>query len=166
MLALVLSLLQHVRHSYQPPAAVETPTADGHWQMGTLDPGRMAAPGLLVYWFGSDLFYANIDRFLTQARKLVTQSPSPVRWLVVDAGAITRIDYTAGGAVKELQENLARQGVTLVLVHLNQSLKADLDRQGLTEVIGRNRQFETLRECLAAYEASTRRSSKESVSGT
>jgi MFS superfamily sulfate permease-like transporter len=80
--------------------------------------------------------------------------------------AITRIDYTAGGAVKELHENLARQGVTLVLVHLNQSLKADLDRQGLTEVIGRNRQFETPRECLAAYEASTRRSSKESVSGT
>jgi len=23
----------------------------------------MVAPGLLVYWFGSDLFYANIDRF-------------------------------------------------------------------------------------------------------
>jgi sulfate permease, SulP family len=166
MLALVLSLLQHVRHSYQPPAAVETPTADGHWQMGTLEPGRMAAPGLLVYWFGSDLFYANIDRFVTEARKLVTESPSPVRWLVVDAGAITQIDYTAGGAVKELDENLARRGVTLVLAHLNQSLKADLDRQGLTEVIGPNRQFETLRECLAAYEASRQRSSKESVSGT
>ena len=28
-----------------------------------------------------------------------------------------------------------------------------VDRQGLTEVIGPNRQFETLRECLAAYEA-------------
>jgi len=164
--ALVLSLLQHVRHSYQPPAAVETQTADGHWQMSTLEPGRMAAPGLVVYWFGSDLFYANIDRFGAQARKLVTQSPSPLRWLVVDAGAITKIDYTAGGALKELDEDLARRGVTLVLAHLNPSLKADLDRLGLTEVIGPERQFETLRECLAAYEASAQRCSKQSLLST
>jgi sulfate permease, SulP family len=151
LLALVLSLLQHVRHSYQPSAGVKTQTADGNWQLSALEPGRMAAPGLLVYWFGSDLFYANIDRFASQARKLATESPSPVRWLVVDAGAITRVDYTAGGTLEELVKDLARQGVTLVLAHVSESLKADLDRQGLTEVMGPNRQFETLRECLAAY---------------
>jgi MFS superfamily sulfate permease-like transporter len=153
ILALVLSLLQHVRHSYRPPAAVETRTADGHWQASALETGQMAVPGLLVYWFGSDLFYANADRFATQARKLATESPSPVRWLVVDAGAITHIDYTAGATLKALDQDLAQRGVILVLAHLSQSLKADLDRQGLTEVIGPNRQFETLRDCLAAYEA-------------
>ena len=134
--------------------------------MSALEPGRMAVPGLLVYWFGSDLFYANVDRFVTEARKLVTDSPSPVHWLVLDAGAITHIDYTAGGALKELDEDLAQRGVTLVFAHLPQSLKADLDRQGLTEVIGANRQFETLRECLAAYEASAERRSKQSPSTT
>jgi sulfate permease, SulP family len=151
LLALVLSLLQHVRHSYQPSVGVKTQTADGNWQLSAVESGRMAAPGLLVYWFGSDLFYANIDRFASQARKLVTESPSPVRWLVVDAGAITRVDYTAGGTLEELVKDLARQGVTLVLAHVSERLKADLDRQGLTEVMGPNRQFETLRECLAAY---------------
>jgi sulfate permease, SulP family len=151
LLALVLSLLQHVRHSYQPSVGVKTQTADGNWQLSAVEPGRMAAPGLLVYWFGSDLFYANIDRFASQARKLATESPSPVRWLVVDAGAITRVDYTAGGTLEELVQDLARQGVTLVLAHVSESLKVDLDRQGLTEVMGPNRQFETLRQCLAAY---------------
>jgi SulP family sulfate permease len=153
LLALVLSLLQHVRHSYEPSVAVKTLTADGHWEMAAVEPGRMAVPGLLVYWFGSDLFYANVDRFAIQARKLATESPSPVRWLVVDAGAITSVDYTAGGTLKELENDLARHGIALVFAHLSESLKADLDRQGLTEVIGPNRQFETLRECLAAYEA-------------
>jgi sulfate permease, SulP family len=151
LLALVLSLLQHVRHSYQPSVGVKTQTADGNWQLSAVEPGRMAEPGLLVYWFGSDLFYANIDRFASQARKLATESPSPVRWLVVDAGAITRVDYTAGGTLEELVQDLARQGVTLVLAHVSESLKVDLDRQGLTEVMGPNRQFETLRQCLAAY---------------
>jgi len=160
MLALILSLLQHVRPSYQPPAAVETQTADGHWQMSGLEPGQMAVPGLLVYWFGSGLFYANIDRFAAQAHRLVSGSPSSVRWFVVDAGAITSVDYTAGSGLKELVKDLARNGVTLVFAHISPNLKADLDHQGLTEVIGPDRQFETLRECLAAYESSANGGSK------
>lgn len=151
MLALVLSLLQHVRHSYRPPAAVEMQSADGRWLMTALSPDHMAAPGLIVYWFGSDLFYANFDRFAAQAHKLVTESRSPVKWLVVDAGAITSIDYTAGTGLKELTKELAKKGVTLVFAHINQNLRADLDRQELTEVIGPTRIFDTLRECLATY---------------
>ena len=164
LLALVLSLLQHVRHSYRPSVAVETRTADGHWQMSPVEPGRMVEPGLLVYWFGSDLFYANIDRFAAQVHKLVIESPVPMRWLVVDAGAITSIDYTAGGTLKELVKDLAHHGAPLVFAHISQSLKADLDRQGLNEVIGPDRQFETLRECLADYE--TKKPRGPSRSGT
>jgi sulfate permease, SulP family len=152
MLALVLSLLQHVRHSYQPPAAVETRTADGHWQMSALESGPMVTPGVIVYWFGSGLFYANMDRFATQVRKLVTESRSPVSWLVVDAGAITSVDYTAGSALRQLTKELSEKGVTLVFAHVSPSLRADLDRQELTDAIGPNRMFETLRECLAAYQ--------------
>jgi hypothetical protein len=40
----------------------------------------------------------------------------------------------------------------LVFAHINQNFKADLNRQELTEVIGPTRMFETLHECLAAYE--------------
>jgi sulfate permease, SulP family len=152
ILALVLSLLQHVRHSYRPHTAVETRAAEGHWLMNPLSPEHMAAPGLIVYWFGSDLFYANFDRFAGQAHQLVTGAQSPVTWLVVDAGAITSIDYTAGGGLKELTKELDKKGVTLVFAHINQNFRADLDRQELTEVIGSTRMFETLRECLAAYE--------------
>ena len=152
LLALALSLLQHVRHSYKPSVAVEMRTADGHWQMCPVEPGRMVEPGLLVYWFGSDLFYANVDRFAAQVHKLVIESPAPVRWLVVDAGAITSIDYTAGGTLKELVNDLAHHGATFVFAHISQSLKAEIGRQGLNEVIGPEHQFETLRECLAAYE--------------
>jgi sulfate permease, SulP family len=151
LIALVLSLLQHVRHSYQPSVAVKTQTKDGNWQGGAVEPGRTAAPGLLVYWFGSDLFYANVDRFAIQVRRLAIKSPVPLSWLVVDAGAITGLDYTAAGTVKELVKDLAKHGVVLVLAHTGEGLKADIVRLGLAEVIGTDRQFETLRECLAAY---------------
>jgi sulfate permease, SulP family len=79
--------------------------------MNPLSSEHMAAPGLVVYWFGSDLFYANLDRFAGQAHKLVTDSQSPVTWLVVDAGAITSIDYTAGGGLKELAKEFYKRGL-------------------------------------------------------
>ena len=39
-------------------------------------PGKMIEPGLVMYWFGSALFYANAAFFAQQARKLVDESPS------------------------------------------------------------------------------------------
>jgi sulfate permease, SulP family len=100
--------------------------------MSAVEPGRMAAPGLVVYWFGSDLFYANIDRFATEVRKLATESPSPARWLVVDAGAITRVDYTAGGTLKELDKELTQHGVALVFAHMGSVATLQVARDRLT----------------------------------
>ncbi len=153
LLALVLSLLQHVRHSYHPFTATEVPTPDGHWQMGIVSPERMVSPGLVVYWFGSDLFYANVDRFVAEASSLVHSSREGIRWLVIDAGAITSIDYTAGGTLKQLFLDLEKEGIRMVFVHMNVKLMSEMVRQGLDHVFGKDWHYETLRDCRAAYEA-------------
>jgi len=44
------------------------------------------------------------------------------------------------------------------MAHVNADLRADLDHQGLTEIIGSNRLFDKLRDCLAAYRALESRS--------
>jgi sulfate permease, SulP family len=75
---------------------------------------------------------------------------------VLDAGAITAIDFSAGSTLKELQQDLAAKGIALALAHVNTGLRTQLDRHGLTEIIGTNRLFDTLRECLAAYHADPR----------
>jgi len=73
------------------------------------------------------------------------------RWLVVDAGAITHVDYTAARVVRELQRDMAQLKVDLVFAHVQSDLKPDLDRHGLTDAIGADRIFDTLREALASY---------------
>jgi len=47
-----------------------------------------SGPGLVVFQFGADLFYANAGRFAEDVRGLIERAPTPVSWLVVDAGAI------------------------------------------------------------------------------
>ncbi len=152
LLAVVLSLLDHVRHGYRPHTAVLLRDPDDHWRRINAAPGRPAEPGLVVYWFGADLYYANANYFADQALALVTPVQAPVNWLVLDAGAITAIDYSAGSTLRELQRELTARSVSLVLAHVSADLRTDLDRQGLSEVIGTNRLFDTLRECLEAYQ--------------
>jgi SulP family sulfate permease len=150
LLALVLSLLQHVRHGYRPNTAVIMRDPVEHWRMDPVVPGKMVEPGVVMYWFGADLYYANANHFVEQANSLVKEAASPVQWLVVDAGAITGIDFSAGRALLELQQDLAKQGIVLALARVSTSLRADLDRQELTGVIGANRIFSSRKQCLAA----------------
>ena len=151
--AIVLSLLDHLRHGYRPHTAVILTDPLEHWRMEPVAPGKMIEPGLVMYWFGADLYYANANYFAEQALHLVVQSPSPVRWLVVDAGAITDMDCSAGKMLQELHRELAQRGVTLVLTRVSDSLREDLDRQQLTAAIGVHRIFASRRDCLAAYQA-------------
>src|SRR5262245_24087716 len=149
LLAMVLSLLRHVRHSYRPYTAVLVEDGAGHWRPTAAVPGTLSGPGLVVFQFGADLFYANAGRFAEDVRGLIKRAPAPVNWLVVDAGAITNVDYSAARVLRDLHEDLTRDGVVLVLAHTQSSLQADLDRHRLTDVIGTDHIFDSLREVLA-----------------
>lgn len=151
LLAIVLSLLDHIQHSYRPHTAVLKSDGGDHWQMTNVVPGMQTQPGLIIYWFGNGLYYANAAYFSEQVHQLICHAPAPVRWLVVDAGAIPEVDYTARGMVIELQRRLAHNGVTLVFAHVTASLRAAFDHKGITPVVGAENLYETLRDCLAGY---------------
>jgi sulfate permease, SulP family len=153
LLAMGLSLLQHVRHGYQPSTATILRDPAEHWRMEPVTPVRMLEPGLVMYWFGADLYYANVNHFVEQAHRLVHHAPSPVRWLAVDAGAITDIDFTAARAVMDLQQDLASKGIVLALTRVSDGLRAELDRQEITAVIGAHRIFSSRTHCVEAYQA-------------
>ena len=111
--------------------------------------------GLIVYRFGADLFYANEYRFADEVQALVEHAPTTVQWFVVDAGAITDLDYAAARSVLGLLEQLKRQEVNLVFARVSRYLRSDMDRHGITAAIGEVRIFTTLHEALAAVRGGT-----------
>jgi high affinity sulfate transporter 1 len=151
--AMAMSLIQHVRRSYQPHTAVVMTRPPEHWVLEPVAPGKMLEPGLIMYWFGAELFYANSLRFADEVRRIVADSPTPVRWLVVDASAITAIDFSAGNTLAELQQDLSKQGVTLAMTRVSPSLRGDLDRLELTGLIGADQLFDSRHMCIAAYKS-------------
>jgi high affinity sulfate transporter 1 len=149
LLAIVLSLLRHVRHSYRPHTAVLI-EEEGHWRPTPAIPGAQSAPGFVVFQFGADLFYANAGRFAADVRGLVEGAAAPVECLILDGGAITAIDYSAARVVRDLYQELTAHGVLLVLVHAEPSLLADIRRHRLSDIIAAEHTFDTLHEALAA----------------
>jgi high affinity sulfate transporter 1 len=150
LLAIALSLLRHVRHSYRPHTTVLATDANGRREPVPATPGIVSGPGLIVYRFGADLFYANTDRFTDEVRALVEHAPTPVRWFVVDASATTDIDYSAARSVLELIDDLRAWRVTLVFARVTAYLREDLDRHGITQAVGEHRVFTSLHEALDA----------------
>jgi sulfate permease, SulP family len=150
LLAIALSLVQHVRHSYQPHTMVLAPGVTGRWEPAPATPGSQTEPGLIIYRFGADLFYANADRFADEVRSLVDKAPAPVRWFVLDAGTVTDLDYSAARTVRDLLGELTAKNVGVMFARVNTYLRADLDRHGISAKLGEARIFATLHEAIDA----------------
>jgi sulfate permease, SulP family len=151
LIAMALSLLRIVRHSYRPHTGVLVVSQHDAWQLVPAVPGTVTEPGLVIYSFGATLFYANANLFAKEIRALLEPTLSPVRWLIIDAEAITNVDYTAARTMQQLHAELVQLGIVLGLARVSPSLKADLDRHLLTEVIGAALLFDRLHDAVAAF---------------
>lgn len=149
VVAVMLSLLLHVYHSYRPHSAVLIPGQNRFWQPVPADPGTVSAPGLIIYRFSRDLFYANTTYFTEQVHSLVDGAELPLQWFILEARAITQIDYSAAGAIRDVAKELATRHVTLIVSGLAPDVKLQFDRDGLTNLIGTDRFFNHLEDALA-----------------
>jgi sulfate permease, SulP family len=152
LLAMILSLLRIVRHSYHPHTGVMVLNPVGTWDLDPVAAGKVTEPGLVLYHFGAALFYANANRFAEEVTCLVGQAPSQVRWLIVDAEAITNLDYSAARVVLELQQNLTSCGTQLGFARIRWDLRADFTRHHLTESIDPSLIFNRLHDARRAFE--------------
>jgi SulP family sulfate permease len=150
LLAIALSLFRHVRHSYRPHTIMLVPDPAGRWMPEPATAGKETAPGLIIYRFGADLFYANRERFCSEVRALVEHAPTKVRWFIVDAGAITDIDYSAAQSICNLSSGFKAQNVAMIFARVNPYLRSDMDRHGISAAIGESRIFTTLHDAIAA----------------
>jgi SulP family sulfate permease len=66
-------------------------------------------------------------------RKLVRDSETPVRYFVLEAAGVNDLDSAAAATLAELDEELAAQGVRLVLTRIKGPVRDVLHRTGLLE---------------------------------
>jgi high affinity sulfate transporter 1 len=150
ILAIVLSLLDHVRRHYVPHDSVIMLDQHDRPDEVPARPGAQTEPGLVVYRFGVGLFYANVTRFTTEALALV-DTPVRPQWFVLLADAIDDVDFTAGQALVEIAQQMSDRTVVFAVAAAREEVLTELERFGLVDLIGRGRVFATLDDAVAAF---------------
>ena len=111
--AIVLSLADRTRRTARPRDAVlgREPGTD-HWIPADIGRPTEQVPGILVYLVYAPLWYGNADYFRLRIRHLVDAALGPVHAVVIDADAISDIDYTGLQALRDLTAELRQRGVS------------------------------------------------------
>jgi len=155
VIAIAASIIDHLRHSYTPHSSVLVKSAAGHWTSQPVVAGARTTDGLVVYRFGSGVYFANASR-LAQDVDLLCRNGPPVDWFCLDAAAVGDVDFTAGSVLARVQEQLGANGIRLVLSNVIRPVRSQLDRYGITARVGDDAYFETSGEALEAFRARPR----------
>jgi SulP family sulfate permease len=119
-------------------------------------PDAQTLPGLIIYRFEAPLFFANVGELRRRVQLVVDQEieaypEDPPRWFLLNVEANTEVDITAADGLRELQGDLAAQGILLGLVPLKRDLYEPLRRAGVVDLIGEDMLFPTLPVAEEAY---------------
>ena len=153
VVAVVVSVIDHLRHSYRPRNSVLVKSPAGHWQALPVTPGARTEPGLVVYRFGTSLYYANASRLLEDLLALAVPG-GPIRWFVLDCTAIGDIDFTASSVLAQAIEQLHQRHIRFVVTDVLGPVRKQLDRYGISAAQGPDAYYDTPGEALEAFQAS------------
>jgi SulP family sulfate permease len=150
--AIAASIIDHLRHSYRPRSYVLVKSAAGHWMPAPVEPGARTVPGLVVYRFGTSLYFANASQFVEDVVAL-TRRGGPLRWLVLDGAAIGDVDYTASAVLSRTIRELHQAHIKVMMTSVVDPVRDQLRHYGISGDNGPDGFYDTPGEALAAFHA-------------
>ena len=151
VLAMILSVINHLRRSYRPNDTVLTLGADGHLHAVPLHDGVPISPGVVVYHFSASIYFANAERFRNEVLALSGIDGGAIKIVVIDASGIADIDYSGGQMMLELVEQLAERDVRMVIANAPADVRREFIIYGVADLLGENSNFETVSSALRAF---------------
>jgi len=135
VIAILASIVDHLRHSYDPRSVILVPHGPGRWRPVPASAGRRTAPALVVYRFGSSLYYANAHELLADVTAFA-QDGMPLDTFCLDFVATGDVDVTAGQVLRQVHHLLTARHVRLLLTDVPDPVREQLDKYGITQLVG------------------------------
>jgi len=151
-IAIVIAVIEFLWDGWRPHSAVlgRVDQVKGYHDI-TRHPQARQIPGLVLFRWDAPLFFANAEFFHERVMAAVTNSPTPVRWLVVAAEPVTSIDVTAADVIAELNDSLQAAGIELCFAEMKDPVKDKLRRFELLTRFGDHRFFATIGQAVTSY---------------
>jgi MFS superfamily sulfate permease-like transporter len=131
--AILLSMLLIVWNEWHPYHTVLT-RVDGMkgYHDARRHPEGRFVPGLVIFRWDAQLFFANADLFRDELLRAVDQAPTPTRRVVVAADAVNDIDVTAADVLATLDRALEARGIDLEFAGLKGHVRDLIQRYDLS----------------------------------
>ncbi len=155
LLAMFLSLVSHTRHGYRPKNAVIVEAQPEGWKTVPVETRGQLLPGLLAYRFNHSMYYANAEQLLEEVSRLAKEAKPPLVWFGIGAVAVDDIDYTAAATLRFLHAILRAQGIRLVFFEVSDEVFAQLERSGITGMVGKDAFYANAAAVFSAYKKAT-----------
>ena len=95
--------------------------------------------------------YANAELLSQQIQELVEEAEPPLSWFCLDAASVDDVDFTAAETLLAVLSQLKTKGIRPVFAAVSEDVKTELDRSGITGLIGENAYYATVEEVMTAY---------------
>ena len=117
VLAIALSLVEHLYHAYRPLDTTLAVSPHGRLKSEPIAAGTIlqARPGLVIYRFGAGLYYANATRFTEECMRILDEAAPKVEWFCLSMSAMADVDYSGAGAIREIISEVKARGAAFVV---------------------------------------------------
>jgi SulP family sulfate permease len=152
-IGIAVSILLLLYRASRPNVAVlgRVPGASRHWGDIARHPENEQVPRVVVLRVESGLFFANADYVREAIRGHADEGD--VHAVVLDAQTVPFVDVTAAEMLTQLRDELASQGVTLLLARDVGQVRDVLRQSDTTDDAGSRRVFATVEEAVGAATA-------------
>jgi len=128
------SVLLFLVHTTRPHFAVlgRIPESQTYLNV-TRHPHAIEVPGIVLVRIDAQFYFGNVSFLKETVRGLIADAESPVRFIVLEAAGVNQLDSAAAATLAELDDELAGQGIKLVLTRVKGPVRDVLHRTGLLE---------------------------------
>ena len=136
-LAIVIAVIEFLWDGWRPHYAVlgRVDGIRGYHDI-TRYPKARLIPGLILFRWDAPLFFANAALFSNQVLKAISDSPAPVKQVIVTAEPVTSVDVTSADMLAELKNTLDAIGIELHFAEMKDPVKDKLKRFELLQILG------------------------------
>jgi high affinity sulfate transporter 1 len=114
-------------------------------------PDGKTYPGLIIFRFDQQLFFANAPNFKEAIRSLVKSADPPAKTVLIDAEDMPDVDTTGTDMLAELIEELARSDVQVWFARVRIDVMAYFQRAGLDALVESDRFYLSVRAGVDAF---------------
>ena len=93
----------------------------------------------------------NCNFFASEVKRNIAKSREPVKTVLIAAETMNDIDITGADCLIKLNAELNRKNIVMVLTHVRDPLRDEMQRMGVIDAIGASHIYETTQDGVDAF---------------